>query len=186
MIQQIQDNLTISQIVKFWRQHSIEEKSLANSIKESYVRIIQESQLKDTKFSIRDNQWYKDSDVSKFYVAINTKENSLQIVNNARNFDDNPNLIGFVEITTNQFEFLQVLTVDKQISLFIKFVKEIQLLYSASLNKVFLKINQIEGLSKDQANDVFIAHNLHFVSDNELTEMWHTDFETVMKIASGD
>lgn len=186
MLKQTQDNLTISQIIKFWQRHSVDEKELADSIKDSYVKIVQKHQLDDADFNIRNAQWYKDSDTSKFYVAINIKEDLLQIVESVRNLDKYPDLIGFIEITKNQFDFLQALIIEEQISSIVKFVKEIQLLYSTTIDKIFLNTNQSKGLNKDQSNDVFIAHNLHFVNDDELTKVWHTDIGTVRKTAGGD
>lgn len=186
MIQQTHDNLTISQIIAFWQRHSVDDKKLADSIKDSYTKIVQKHQLDDADFNIRNAQWYKDSDTSKFYVAINVKEDSLQIVEDTRNLDNYPDLVGYIEVTKNQFDFLQVLTIDEQIASIIKFVKETQLMYATSLDKIFLNINQAEGLNKDQSNDIFIAHNLHFVSDDELTKVWHTDIGTVRKTAGGD
>lgn len=186
MIQQTHDNLTISQIIAFWKRHSVDDKKLADSIKDSYTKIVQKHQLDDADFNIRNAQWYKDSDTSKFYVAINVKEDSLQIVEDTRNLDNYPDLVGYIEVTKNQFDFLQVLTIDEQIDSIIKFVKETQLMYATSLDKIFLNINQAEGLNKDQSNDIFIAHNLHFVSDDELTKVWHTDIGTVRKTAGGD
>lgn len=186
MIQQTHDNLTISQIIAFWQRHSVDDKKLADSIKDSYTKIVQKHQLDDADFNIRNAQWYKDSDTSKFYVAINVKEDSLQIVEDTRNLDNYPDLVGYIEVTKNQFDFLQALMIEEQISSIIKFVKEMQLLYSTTIDKIFLNTNQSKGLNKDQSNDVFISHNLHFVSDDELTKVWHTDIRTVRKTAGGD
>lgn len=179
------DESTISQIVKFWQRHSVDEKGLADSIQENYLEIVQESQMKNNEFNIQNFEWYKDADYSKLYIAINLKDDSLQIVEGIRNLGKNPDLIGYAEITNNQFEFLQSMPIDEQIPAIIKFVKDLQLLYSTSLNKILLNVNNINELSKDQANDIFVAHNFYYISDDDLKQMYNTDFRTVKKLASG-
>lgn len=179
------DESTISQIVKFWQRHSVDEKGLADSIQENYLEIVQESQMKNNEFNIQNFEWYKDADYSKLYIAINLKDDSLQIVEGIRNLGKNPDLIGYAEITNNQFEFLQSMPIDEQIPAIIKFVKDLQLLYSTSLNKILLNVNNINELSEDQANDIFVAHNFYYISDDDLKQMYNTDFRTVKKLASG-
>lgn len=176
---------TFNRIQEYWQTHT--ESDAIAEIPKDNLQLLENVEFSDSPYE------------SHFFDSVRSRYQSVDCQHCVVSIEDNTlrfysrcvmsplmmeeDTIGRIGVTDSQLKLIEDEPIDKKVENVVRYVHGQQIRFVSRIKKMTETITDVNEMTKDEANELWVYNRLGFITDDEVENIWKTDGNKILGIA---